>query len=240
MPAGSRVRFENDAMHALSNALRLAIKAIVERKNQLAVLFACVLAPLFLLGQLSEEVLENEPFPIDSRLLAWAHGIGSETLDSLMLLASFMGSGWVVGTVDVAVAAFLLRRRRIAASAFWMLAVGGAAVLNWAGKHTFARQRPSLWPSIAPETTFSFPSGHAMQTSAFVIATVLLLKNPQWRAGAVALGLPYVLLVGFSRVYLGVHYPTDVLAGWCASFAWTGGLHLVMSGRWLGTRVNEE
>jgi undecaprenyl-diphosphatase len=85
----------------------------------------------------------------------------------------------------------------------------------------FARERPSLWESIAPETSFSFPSGHAMGSMTLTWVCILLAWWTPWR-WPVAIGLlGFSLLVGLSRVYLGVHYPSDILAGWTAASVWT-------------------
>ena len=93
------------------------------------------------------------------------------------------------------------------------------AILD-AAKQLFARERPSLWASIAPEDNFSFPSGHAMGSMTLACVLVLLAWPTRWRwwvAGAMALFVP---MVGLSRVYLGVHWASDVAAGWAAGAAW--------------------
>jgi len=124
----------------------------------------------------------------------------------------------------------LAARRRRGDAFFWGLAVGGAALLNVAAKYSFGRSRPDYWLSIAPETTFSFPSGHAMQTMALVAALVVLVWPTKARWPVLILGGSFVLLVGLSRVYLGVHYPSDIVAGWAAASAWVVGLSIVLYG----------
>ncbi len=110
------------------------------------------------------------------------------------------------------------------------LATVGSMLLNLAAKHVYARGRPALWTSIAPETTFSFPSGHAMGSITLAWVVVLLwwhLHDPRWRAlrwPVTALAGAFVLAVGLSRIYLGVHYPSDILAGWAAASVWTVGM----------------
>jgi undecaprenyl-diphosphatase len=142
-----------------------------------------------------------------------------------------VGSGVWVAPFDVLVFAVLLGTRRWIDAFFWALATGGAALLNLLAKHGFARARPDLWPSIAPETSFSFPSGHAMQSMAVAAALVVLLWPTLARWPVLVLGAGFTLLVGVSRVYLGVHFPSDVLAGWAASLAWVAGLALLFHHR---------
>src|SRR5690606_17364220 len=92
------------------------------------------------------------------------------------------------------------------------------------------------WPPLAPETSFSFPSGHAMQSMALATALLVLAWNTRWRWPVLLAGAAFTGIVGLSRVYLGVHFPSDVLAGWCASLAWAVGLALLFRRRGRGRR----
>lgn len=197
---------------------------------RLVVLFAFVFAPLFAFGLLAENVLANESFFFDRTILLFLHSQSTAHLDRFMLFFSRIGSGFWVTPIDLLVLVNLAARQRWGDAFFWGLAVGGAALLNVAAKYSFGRARPDFWLSIAPETTFSFPSGHAMQTMALVAALVVLVWPTKTRWPALVLGGSFVLLVGFSRVYLGVHYPSDVVAGWAASLAWVVGLSVVLYG----------
>jgi hypothetical protein len=84
--------------------------------------------------------------------------------------------------------------------------------------------RPHLWASPAPEFDFSFPSGHSTGMMALTIALVVIAWRTRWRYAVIGFGAFYVGCVGFSRLYLGVHYPSDVLGGWALSFAWVSGM----------------
>ncbi|SMQ95553.1 phosphatidylglycerophosphatase B [Xanthomonas fragariae] len=95
-------------------------------------------------------------------------------------------------------------------------------------KQFFQRERPSLWESIAPESTFSFPSGHAMGSMTLAAVVVALAWNTRWRWPVTIVASLFALLVGVSRIYMGVHYPTDILGGWSAALVWVVGLYLVM------------
>jgi undecaprenyl-diphosphatase len=89
-------------------------------------------------------------------------------------------------------------------------------------KHIATRPRPALWVSLRPEHTFSFPSGHAMDTAA--LAAALFFITPLPRRKWWALAPLFALSVGWARMYLGVHYPSDVLAGWSSGAGWVGGV----------------
>jgi len=84
----------------------------------------------------------------------------------------------------------------------------------------FHRDRPTFWHSLITETGYSFPSGHAMISSALIVGLIVLLWNTKWRITSIIVGGFIVLMIGLSRLYLGVHYPTDVVAGWSAGFIW--------------------
>lgn len=206
--------------------------------RQLLLLFVAVLAPLLLFGWLAEDVLEHQAFRFDDPLLLYVHHFATPGLDRFMLWMSLLGYQVGVVPADLVISLWLLLRRHLRAALFFILAVGGAGLLNQLAKSLFGRERPKLWPSLAPEATFSFPSGHAMGSMALVTALVILLWSTRWRYPILVLGSLFVLLVGFSRLYLGVHYPSDVLAGWVASLAWVMGLSYVLYGMPLADRQN--
>jgi undecaprenyl-diphosphatase len=138
-----------------------------------------------------------------------------------MLVFTWLGSRYILFPLAaLLVGVFLLRQNRKSAAAFLVAAVLGSALLDFTAKHIFVRIRPHLWDSIAPELTYSFPSGHAMNSITMVAALVCICRNKQWRTLIAIFGTCYVLLVAMSRLYLGVHYPSDILGGWLLSLAW--------------------
>lgn len=201
------------------------------RRLPLFGLIAGVLIPLCLFGVLADEVLENATLGLDRKVLLVIHSYATPPLDAAMLFFSRTGSAVVLVPFDLLVLAWLARQQRWSATSFWALAIGGAALLNLLVKLSFGRIRPDLWLSLAPEMTFSFPSGHAMHSMAVISALVVLVWSTRWRWPAVIIGLTFVLLVGLSRAYLGVHYATDIVAAWMLSLAWVAGLTLAYSGR---------
>jgi undecaprenyl-diphosphatase len=130
----------------------------------------------------------------------------------------------VLTFVTLAVAGFLILQRKAHAALFVALAVGGGMLLSTLLKMGFDRPRPDLVPHGAVVYSASFPSGHSMMAAvAYLTLGALLARvQPRRRLKLYLLGLAILLTVavGVSRVYLGVHWPTDVLAGWALGAAW--------------------
>jgi undecaprenyl-diphosphatase len=103
---------------------------------------------------------------------------------------------------------------------FLVVSVAGAGVLNVLLKGFFERPRPAVFPHLVETATSSFPSGHTMSSAALALAVVVVLRRSPlvWIAGALA--VTYALTVAASRVYLGVHFPSDVVAGWTVAVGW--------------------
>ncbi|GAB3096474.1 phosphatase PAP2 family protein [Lysobacter terrae] len=190
---------------------------------RLLLLFVGLLLPLWGFAALAEEIHEGEAFVFDEPILLFAHKLARDGFDRVFLVFSALGYARGVVPVDIVLVAVLALRRRAREGLYAGLALGGSALLNLATKQLFARERPSLWESIAPETTFSFPSGHAMGSMTLAWVCVLLAWRTPWRWPVVVAMLGFTVLVGLSRVYLGVHYPSDILAGWTAASVWAVG-----------------
>lgn len=209
------------AADAVADEIGFARRLLRRIGRRLIVAFVCIALPLWLFGELAEDVLEREPFGFDAPLLAFAHAASAPGADAVFLVLSALGFAWGVVPADIALVLGLSLRRRFREATFAALALGGSALLNLAAKHSFRRDRPEVWHSIAPETTYSFPSAHAMGSATLACILVALAWRTRLRSLSLALGIPFVAGVGLSRVYLGVHYPSDIVAGWTAAVAWT-------------------
>ncbi len=210
---------------------RALARFVHARWKLLLLLFVGVALPLVVFGALAEDVYTRGGIGWDEPILRYVHGHSTPGLDAAMIFIS--AAGYAYGVVPLAVLLFvvLLAVRRRGNAVFWGVAMGGAGLMNTGAKLFFRRDRPDLWLSPAPEHTYSFPSGHAMGSMALVAALAVLAWPTRWRWWAIGAGGVFTLLVGFSRVYLGVHYPSDVAAGWAASLAWVLGLSQVAYGR---------
>jgi undecaprenyl-diphosphatase len=135
-----------------------------------------------------------------------------------------LGGVAVLLLVTAAVAGFLCLDRKFAAMGFLIAAVGGGLVLSSLLKAAFDRPRPSVVPHLSMVYTTSFPSGHSMMSAVvyLTLGAVLarMVVRRRLKLYCLAIALLLTGLVGCSRVYMGVHYPTDVLAGWTAGLVW--------------------
>jgi undecaprenyl-diphosphatase len=177
---------------------------------------------LLLIGWLCEEVLEKEFFGFDRRILLSIHQWATPPLDSLMLALTWLGNPeWVVAVVIATLAGFGLTGR-YAEMRMFTIALTGAFVLNTGMKLIFAKPRPELWPRLIPETSFSFPSGHALGSMVLYGALAFLLSKlfPQKSRIFYSVASVVIGAIGLSRLYLGVHWPTDIFAGYSVGFLW--------------------
>lgn len=193
-----------------------------------ALVFFGVLLPLVGFGVLVDELREPEGFAFDVPLLEAARAATTPGRDAFFIALALLGYQAGVVPVDIALVLGLAWRRRLREGLFAGLSIVGSALLNLAAKPVFQRERPALWESIAPEHNYSFPSGHAMGSMTLACVLVMLAWHTRARWPALFLGAVFVLLVGMSRVYLGVHYPSDILAGWTAALAWTVAVHVMV------------
>lgn len=226
-------RIRIDLREALLDELRFGLGFLRRHAWTLLLLFAGLLLPLWGFAELADEVREGEPFGFDEPLLLLAQRMAHDGFDRAFLFFSAVGYQYGVVPVDVLLIAVLALLRREREGLFAGVAIIGSALLNLATKQFFARERPSLWESIAPETSYSFPSGHAMGSMTLAMVLILLAWPTRWRWPVLVAMMVFVTMVGLSRVYLGVHYPSDILAGWTAAMAWVAGVYLTVFRRGL-------
>lgn len=182
---------------------------------------AGVVGTCALFAKIAEDVTEHESTAFDRAASLAVHRLDSPFMDVSMRAFTAAGSFPVAALAIMGVAVLAARRRDL--RAVWTL-LGVAMVdeaLNWLLKVSFARPRPALFHEIATLHSYSFPSGHAMAAVAIygMLAVVLARELPRWRRGLAVITPAFALAVGLSRVFLGVHWTTDVLAGYAAGGA---------------------
>jgi undecaprenyl-diphosphatase len=236
--------------------MRRALAALRDRIRrwsapELGTLLALALAAAGLLGfvALVDEVAEGDTNAFDEAILhalrnpADPHDpVGPWWVESIMRDITALGGTTVLSVITVIALGYLLIDGKRATAFFLLASVAGGTLVSNILKTTVARPRPDLVAHLVEVRTLSFPSGHAMLSAAVFLTLGALLAGVQAkrRLKAYLLGVAVVLtlVVGASRVYLGVHWPTDVLAGWCVGAAWAMMCWLVM--QWLRRRGRVE
>lgn len=204
---------------ASSSRLQHLLAFVRGHWRTLLLVFFGLLVPLLIFVSIAEDVFEKEPFAFEEPLMLALHAGQSPLLNHVAATFSLLGSARGMVPVTL-VLVFLFYRLRHRLGYFLAISLGGVALINVLLKNVFERPRPAFWTPILPEPDYSFPSGHAMFASALVTSLVVLLWPTRWRIPALILGTLYVLGMMWSRVYIGVHYPTDVLGGALFSLAW--------------------
>lgn len=188
------------------------------------------LLPLLAFVDLAHEVVTHGQLGFDRAVMLWVHEYETPGVTTTMSAVTELGGLAAVPIFAVICAGLLWWRGRRRDAALLAAAVIGSALLNTALKAVFQRARPDFWEHLVVEDSFSFPSGHAMASMSFAAALIVIAWRTRWRWPAVVAGLLYVAVVGLSRVYLGVHFPSDILAGWCVAIVWVTIVVVVLDG----------
>ena len=179
---------------------------------------------IVLFSEIAEEAMEQETWLFDSTIIGFFQSIESSVLDVLMIATTEMGSVWFVTAFSIAVVGLLwFKERDKWGILFFLIAVGGGGLLTLLLKNLYERQRPSINPEI-DAIGFSFPSGHSMGSVIFYGFVMYLVlrsrRNELFKGLAISMMGVLVVLIGISRIYLGAHFPSDVLAGFIAGAIW--------------------
>ncbi|MEZ4656155.1 MAG: phosphatase PAP2 family protein [Caldilineaceae bacterium] len=168
----------------------------------------------------AEDVWMKEGLAWDAPIMLVVHQWRAPWLNALMLGVTDIGSPGVF-VIAPAIALWLWRRQRPRAAVTLLVSGLGAALLSSALKVLFARPRPAVFPPLIAETSYSFPSGHALNAIAFYGFIAYLLWQQRQRGWAVAASF-FALSICFSRIYLGVHYPSDIVGAISIGLLWLG------------------
>jgi len=202
-------------------------------RHELSVLIALTGAALAVLGfvRIADAVSEGQTLKFDQwavramrRTEHLAQPIGPPWLAEVARDVTALGGVAVLTLIVIAVIGFLWLRRMVGAMGMVSAATLGGLIVSTILKHWFERPRPDIVPHLSPTYTSSFPSGHSLLSATVFLTLGALLgrfvQEFRLKAYFLIVALTLTFLVGLSRVYLGVHWPTDVLAGWCAGLAW--------------------
>ena len=207
---------------------------------RLALFWAILVGALWLFVEFADEIYEGDGLPFDEPILRWFETLQEPGLTQVMYALSVFGdvpSTLALSAVTLLALTIWLRSERL----FFLVALGGASMIMLATKHILARPRPELFPDGAilyTTSTPSFPSGHATGSAAFYLTLYLLARHtiPKWSWLVGIVGAILTLSITASRLYLQVHYPSDVLAGLALGAGWVLGawalFHRDRSYRW--------
>ena len=213
----------------LQSFFRFVQQLLVTHWRSLLLLLLGVFLPLQVFGELAEDVWENEGgFPWDVPLLLAVHSTANPQLDVVVAMLTKLGVFWGVFPIATVTALLLFNRRRWRSLTYLIVTLLGSIIINRTAKVLLHRVRPHLWESPAPEFDYGFPSGHAMSSMTLVTVLVILTWGTRWRWLVFIVGTIFVLVIGWTRLYLGVHYPSDILAGWMVSVGWAVGVSLII------------
>ena len=178
---------------------------------------------------MAEDVLTGDPLVFfDQTVATTLHEMASPPLTTFFLIVTAFGSVETIALLGLLVAGVLAWRRSWLMMGTWLAAVVGGQLLDQILKQFFARPRPYFEHPLLLESSYSFPSGHTMESLVVygMLAYFAVLALESWRARtAVVFGAALVvLLIGLSRMYLGVHYFSDVVAGYAAGGVWLSAL----------------
>ncbi|WP_013323247.1 phosphatase PAP2 family protein [Gloeothece verrucosa] len=172
---------------------------------------------------------QPEGFPWDVPILLFIHTEARSQLDIFAATLTQFGIYWGVVPLIIAIAVTLSFQKKWRAIIYLFITAVGTAIISHTSKLYFHRVRPSLWEHFYPlPPDFSFPSGHALSSMMLFVTLIILTWGTRWFAAVLFIGSFFVLGIGWTRLYLGVHYPTDILGGWMLAIAWSIGVSLIV------------
>ena len=192
------------------------------KKSTRTIILSIIFLAALTFAILAVFVAQGSTLTFDQTVLRWINSFSSPVLDSFFVAFTQLGGVIVVAAVAIALFVFFLYKKLYSKALLIALGIGGVALMNLILKTIFERARPDLWTWIVAESNFSFPSGHSSASAALALCVIVLLWNTKWRRAALIGGGVYIVLIGLSRLYLGVHYPTDILGGWLLGAVWVG------------------
>jgi undecaprenyl-diphosphatase len=204
---------------------------MIRREARWLLVLLAIAGLVLLFGLLAEEVMEGDSGAFDRRLILLLRQpvnpsllLGPAWLPEMLRDLTSLGSTVVLAIVTASIAGYFAIARKWRSVALVLASVVGGQVLSTVLKTLFERARPDLIPGAPQVFTASFPSGHAMLSAVTYLTIAALLARmeprPLLKGYYLTIGFALTILVGLSRVALGVHWPTDVLAGWCVGAAW--------------------
>jgi len=222
--------YQMESIRTFTSGMTAVFEKIAEKVGlRLFIGLSLSVGTLVLFGWLADQVFEGDVAVFDSTIREGFQQIAGPVLTGVMIFFTYLGS--VYGIVGLFAASllilFFLNQKR--ATALLSITMGGEALLGIVLKLSFQRQRPEAFFGFTPPDTYSFPSGHAFASLCFFGALALIATSQiksRVRIAAVWLAAAFfILAIGTSRIYLGVHYPSAIVAGYLAGIVWLSAVY---------------
>jgi Membrane-associated phospholipid phosphatase len=230
-----------DLKHPLQT-LRTAFPRDAVIATLLSVGMAFALSSIIFFAWIAGEVFEGDTAAFDDSIRLYVHTFAGQHTTSAMIFLSFLGSTIFLTGASVVIALLFVWLRRYRSAILFSATMLGASILNYVLKIAFARTRPIPYFDLPAPESFSFPSGHALCSACFYGVLAWLFAT---RANSLASRIlawfaagMMIFLIGLSRIYLGVHYPSDVIAGYLAATFWALAVILVDTTREKGKTLS--
>ena len=202
------------------NKIHLRITSLIATVGTVGIV-SCLLI-IYIVAQISDEVLDKEAFAFDKVILLWVHSFANPTLDRLMQTITRLNDPDIVSIIAGVALILLIWKKCYPEAKIFVVDCAGGVILSYGLKSVFGKTRPDLWESAIKEVSFSYPSGHALGSTVLYgfLAYLFATRFPQF-AWLIYLMVVFLIgEIGLSRLYLGVHWPTDIIGGYGIGFLW--------------------
>jgi len=208
-----------------ANSVYKNLQAVIKKLGwQLACGFLAAIAAAIFFGWLASEIFEGETQGFDESIRRAVHQTASPFLTSIMIFFTYLGSVWGIILLLIITSGIFIHRQNGRSAVILWLTMVGEVVLGIVLKYSFARPRPNPFFDFPLPSSYSFPSGHAFASLCFFGVTAWLItsqiRNSVTKVITWVLAAILILMIGISRIYLGVHFPSDVIAGYAAGLIW--------------------
>ena len=170
---------------------------------------------------------QPQGFAWEKSLMLSIHQTANLNLNFLAIKLTGLGTYWGVAPILTILLLIFALKKYWYGFAYLLVTMAGGWAISYNLKMLFRRNRPQFWELFYPlPNDFSFPSGHALFSSLLVVSLLILSWRTRWFLVVVLLGIPLVVVIAWTRLYLGVHFPSDILASWLLAIAWSLLVHL--------------
>ena len=202
------------------NKIHLKITSLIATVGTVGIV-SCLLI-IYIVAQISDEVLDKEAFAFDKVILLWIHSFTNPTLDRVMHTITRLNDPDIVSVIAGVALILLIWKKCYPEAKIFIVDCAGGVILSYGLKSVFGKTRPDLWESAIEEVSFSYPSGHALGSTVLYgfLAYLFATRFPQFAWLIYLIAVLLIGAIGSSRLYLGVHWPTDIIGGYGIGFLW--------------------